>query len=400
VTDNSWWFYPPASPSTVGYTSNAANQYTAVGAVTPAYNANGNLTSDGTFSFGYDAESRLTSAVAGGNINSYAYDAQGRRKTRTLTGTATVIVTDADNRPVLEYAGSSGALLRWYAYGLGSNDVLSQVTLGGSRATMVPDIQGSVLATLDSGTGAFTKQNYLPYGKSASTSIAGTFGFTAQRIDAESGLYYYRARMYHTAWGRFLQPDPLGMITDDLQPGPGGTGNRANLYAYVGNDPLNNVDPLGLFTFQIGVAGGSSFLGFLVPQGGFGLAIDTRGNVGSYAYTGAGVGVGVSAGAGLSLQFSNASTIYDLQGQFYNSSFTVGAGYGGSVDSFTGTGLDNRPIIGAGATIGVAAGASGSVTQTTTQICGAQGCAGSANIFNNTPFITPAQGGTQWWSSK
>jgi hypothetical protein len=67
---------------------------------------------------------------------------------------------------VLEYAGSSAALLRWYAYGLGSNDVLSQITLGGTRATMVPNIQGSVLATLDSGTGAFTRQNYLPYGKS------------------------------------------------------------------------------------------------------------------------------------------------------------------------------------------------------------------------------------------
>jgi RHS repeat-associated protein len=234
VTDNSWWFYPPASASTVGYTSNAANQYTAVGAVTPAYNANGNLTSDGTFSFGYDAENRLTSAIAAGNSNSYAHDAQGRRKTRTSTGTTTVTVTDADNRPVLEYSGSSGALLRWYAYGLGSNDVLSQITVGGSRATMVPDIQGSVLATLDSGTGAFARQNYLPYGKSFSNSIPGTFGYTGQRIDAESGPYDYRARMYHTGWGRFLQPDPIGLA--------GGK----NLYAYVENDPLNNVDPSGL----------------------------------------------------------------------------------------------------------------------------------------------------------
>jgi RHS repeat-associated protein len=79
---------------------------------------------------------------------------------------------------------------------------------------MIPDIQGSVLATLDSGTGAFTKQNYLPYGKSSGTSIAGTFGYTGQRIDPESGLYDYRARMYHPGWGRFLQPDPLGTITE------------------------------------------------------------------------------------------------------------------------------------------------------------------------------------------
>jgi RHS repeat-associated protein len=151
-----------------------------------------------------------------------------------VNGATTVTVTDADNRAVLEYAGSSGALLRWYAYGAGSNDVLSQVTIGGARATMIPDIQGSVLATLDSGTGAFARQNYLPYGKSASTSITGTFGYTGQRIDPESGLYDYRARMYHAGWGRFLQVDPIGLA--------GGK----NLYAYVGNDPLNATDSSGL----------------------------------------------------------------------------------------------------------------------------------------------------------
>ncbi len=47
------------------------------------------------------------------------------------------------------------------------------------------------------------------------------------------GLYYYRARTYSPSWGRFLQPDPIGYA--------GG----ANLYAYVGNDPLNNTDPSG-----------------------------------------------------------------------------------------------------------------------------------------------------------
>ncbi|MGH7125684.1 MAG: RHS repeat-associated core domain-containing protein, partial [Stellaceae bacterium] len=48
------------------------------------------------------------------------------------------------------------------------------------------------------------------------------------------GLYYYRARMYSPALGRFMQPDPIGYR--------GG----ANLYAYVGNDPLNQLDSFGL----------------------------------------------------------------------------------------------------------------------------------------------------------
>ncbi|MFM0729988.1 RHS repeat-associated core domain-containing protein [Paraburkholderia sediminicola] len=45
------------------------------------------------------------------------------------------------------------------------------------------------------------------------------------------GLYYYKARMYSPALGRFLQTDPIG-TTDDL-----------NRYAYVGNNPINFTDP-------------------------------------------------------------------------------------------------------------------------------------------------------------
>ena len=68
----------------------------------------------------YDAENRLISANGAGNTAAYTHDAQGRRKTKTVNGTTTVFVTDAANREVLEYDGVNGAILRWYAYGLGS----------------------------------------------------------------------------------------------------------------------------------------------------------------------------------------------------------------------------------------------------------------------------------------
>lgn len=58
--------------------------------------------------------------------------------------------------------------------------------------------------------------------------------FTARRMDAQTGLYYYRARMYNPKTGRFLQPDPIGY------------GDGMNMYTYCGNNPVNFVDPLGL----------------------------------------------------------------------------------------------------------------------------------------------------------
>ena len=255
TTDNSWWSYPTTAAST-SYTANNLNQYTAVGAVIPTYDGNGNLTCDGSYLYSYDAESRLTgisSLATAGNcastpttIAAYTYDAQARRKTKTVGSTATIYVTDADNREVLEYNGS-GATQNWYAYGQGSNEVLSQMNVAaGTRATLIPDVQGSIIGSLDSGS-TLTKTGYQSFGENPSLT-SGTFNYTAQRLDAEtagsssqpSGLYFYRARMYSPTWGRFLQTDPIGYV--------GGT----NLYAYVGNDPLNATDPTGLYCSSSG----------------------------------------------------------------------------------------------------------------------------------------------------
>jgi len=86
ASDNSYWSYPAATPATVGYTANSLDQYSAVDSVSPTYDGNGNLTYDGVFTYGYDAESRLISASGAGNTASYAYDPQGRRKAKTVNG--------------------------------------------------------------------------------------------------------------------------------------------------------------------------------------------------------------------------------------------------------------------------------------------------------------------------
>jgi RHS repeat-associated protein len=230
--NNTWIAYPPAKNETIGYVSNSLNQYTSVGGVAHTYDGNGNLAGDGANSYAYDAESRLMSVNAG-SLATYAFDAQGRLKSRTTPGGGTVIsVTDADNREVLEYSGSTGAILRWYPYGLGPNEVLNRITLSnGNRETLVPDIQGSVIGSFN-GAGTLTWNSYRAYGDSNGSLTP--FGYTGQRYDTETNFNYYRARHYSPTLGRFLQPDPIGYTA-----GP-------NLYAYVGNDPLNQTDPKGL----------------------------------------------------------------------------------------------------------------------------------------------------------
>ncbi|WP_170833518.1 RHS repeat-associated core domain-containing protein [Litoreibacter albidus] len=101
-----------------------------------------------------------------------------------------------------------------------------------------PDRQGSVIAITEQATDTvMARYVYDAFGAREQT-VALTlqdYGFTGREFDAETGLYYYRARHYDPAQGRFIQSDPLGFAAGDL-----------NLYAYTWNDPANWSDPSGL----------------------------------------------------------------------------------------------------------------------------------------------------------
>ena len=232
---NAATFYRPQQGAIDVYSPNALNQYATVNAQTYIYDGNGNLTDDGVNVYGYDSESRLTSFVSASVAASYRYDALDRRIEKTVDGAITVFL-HAGEEEIAEY-DSSGNLLRRYVPGAGFGEIIATVEAtpsGEVRYSHHEDGLGSTVARSNDA-GWITEINtYGPFGEGTAPHGSNAFGFTGQRFDAESGLYYFRARYYSPALGRFLQPDPAGFI-DGL-----------NLYTYVANSPLNFIDPLGL----------------------------------------------------------------------------------------------------------------------------------------------------------
>jgi len=196
-----------------------------------SYDANGNLTGDGTRAFLYDAENRLVRVTKAGIQTDLSYDPIGRLYSSSTAGSTTKFLYDGD-RLIAEYNGSD-VLQRRYIHGPSVDEpiVWYEGSALADKRWFHADERGSVVATSDS-SGNGTQYTYGPYGEPANWS-GSRFKFTGQIAIPEAQLYHYKARVYDPMLGRFLQTDPIG-ARDDV-----------NLYAYVSGDPIDRADPTG-----------------------------------------------------------------------------------------------------------------------------------------------------------
>lgn len=144
---------------------------------------------------------------------------------------------------IAEYDGAN-AIQRRYVHGVGVDEPIVWYEGSGltNRRFLSADERGSIIAVSD-GAGALLGINrYDDYGLPQSGNL-GSFGYTGQTWLPGANLWYYKARVYRPDIGRFLQADPIGV--------EGGV----NLYAYVGNDAVNWVDPFGTLPICMSVKG-------------------------------------------------------------------------------------------------------------------------------------------------
>lgn len=231
VSDTTYQWRPTGTSSIAYGAANNKNQYPTVGGVTYSYSNNGNLTGDGTWTFGYSVENMLTSATKTGTSASFVYDPFLRQTQKTVGSTKTKY-NYSGSQLMEEYNGTTNALLRRYVYA-GDNEPIIQMDSVGTLTYLHHDHLGSVIAQANAAGVVTNKYLYSPFGQSASLTGT-TIGYTGQRYDSETGLYHYKARYYNPTINRFLQPDPSGYDAG------------MNMYAYVDNDPMIHTDSDGL----------------------------------------------------------------------------------------------------------------------------------------------------------
>jgi len=303
--------------ATAGFEVDAADRITSPGFT---YDAAGNLTCDGARTFAYDAACRLvsvTDAAIGATIATYTHDAFNRRTSAT-EGSATVFFhyDGASSRVIAETDGS-GATIATYTYDSAGN--LFSMTRGSATYYYHTNARGDVVAMTDSSGDVVNTYTYDPWGTllSADEAVSNPYRYASYRYDAATGLSY--------CWNRYYAPELARFLTRDIYPGELSDPVTMNPYLYCGGNPVNAVDPSGMWTVDQGRYASAQAFG----AGGSLLSwwcVDAYGNAVGYETLSYDAGAIPAASAGRMVGISGAPTAFDRPGTSAGGAFSCELG--------------------------------------------------------------------------
>lgn len=216
--------------------SATTNQYTSIPGVTVSYDANGNLKTDNLNTYTWDPNWGNPASV---NSTNLIYDANGLMVEQQNGSTYTQILYGPSGKTAIM---SGQSLVKAFVYLPGGGTAIYNSS-GGSQPAYYrhADWLGSSRLTSTAARGAISDMAYAPFGEQYAITGTADPSFTGQNADTNSTLYDFPFREQSPTQGRWISPDPAGMAAvDPTNP------QSWNRYAYVANDPLSSVDPLGL----------------------------------------------------------------------------------------------------------------------------------------------------------
>jgi len=259
-------------------THNAVHELLTRNASALTYEPKGSLATDNfeakSYTWDFDNQMASASVVSTGLTTAFTYDALGRRVSKTTGGTTTAFVT-ALNQEIAEYGG--GALpanpTRVYVFGTYVDEPLAMVS-GGTTLYYHANSLYCVAAMTDHTGSVQERYVYNPYGKvtildptgtvvRATSSVGNALSYTGRRLDAETALYYYRARYYDPGQGRFIGRDPAEGVTEPVISGHSRLSPDVDasagqdfrylenlaLYEFEGGNPTDSIDPTGEYFY-------------------------------------------------------------------------------------------------------------------------------------------------------
>jgi RHS repeat-associated protein len=279
---------------TTSETSNGLNQIAERSGTPVTHDAKGNMLTDGRDRvFGYSSENLLTSfqrPSTGNPANSFRYDPLTRFvQSGPDTGYFVRYHYDAVADVIISKGDPYGEISK-FIHGPGQDEPLFTVDYRGRRDWFHADERGSVIARSDAIGSAPRLVWYDEYGQPGAN--YDDFMYTGAPFVLQ-GTYLMRNRFYDWREGRFLQADPIGF------------GDGMNLYAYVGADPVNQIDPSGTCSKEAMVfKTGSRIAQCLVS-----------GDVTTYTSTGFSPGIGSTTGV---FTEGGPKLAYDFNGLLHN----------------------------------------------------------------------------------